>query len=169
MVKIAQLETDVSVAPQLAEANFAEISRRGFRSVVNNRPDGEEPGQLRNAQAEAAARREGLTFRYQPVANMDVTDEAVVDDFARLMSELPGPILFYCRSGTRCTTLWAQASAGRLGVSRTLEIAAAAGYDLAVLRDQFEECAGRSVGHDLARPTRSGVVGVGVVTAAHRG
>jgi len=145
MVKIAQLETNVSVAPQLAEADFAEISRRDFRSVVNNRPDGEEPGQLRNAQAEAAARREGLTFRYQPVANMDVTDEAVVDDFARLMSELPGPILFYCRSGTRCTTLWAQASAGRLGVSRTLEIAAVAGYDLAVLRDQLEECAGRAV------------------------
>ncbi len=139
MVKIIQLEADVSVAPQLVEDDFAEIAARGFRAVVNNRPDGEAPDQLPNAQAEAAARRHGLEFRYQPVANLKVTDAAVVDDFARLMNDLPGPMLFYCRSGTRCTTLWAQASAGRLGVSRTLEIAAKAGYDLEVLRDDLEE------------------------------
>ena len=63
----------------------------------------------------------------------------MVDTFACLMAELPRPILFYCRTGTRCTMVWAQASVGRFGVDKVLEIAARAGYDLQVLRDDLVE------------------------------
>ncbi len=135
MVNIIQLEPDIAVAPQLVEADFAEIAARGFRSVVNNRPDGEAPNQLANAQAEVAAHRHGLEFRYQPVRNINVTDDDVVGTFARLMDNLPGPILFYCRTGTRCATLWTQAAAGRLGVDEALAVAHNVGYDLDFLRD----------------------------------
>jgi len=144
MVKVARLEPEVSVSPQLTDADFAEIAAQGFRSVVNNRPDGESPGQLTSAEAEAAARRHGLEYRYQPVTYPILTDDETVAAFARLRDELPGPILFYCRSGTRCASLWAQASAGRLGVARTLETAAAAGYDLDGLRLRLQERAGES-------------------------
>jgi len=139
MVDIIQLEPDIAVAPQLVEADFAEIAARGFRSVVNNRPDGEAPDQLPNAQAAAAARRLGLAFRYQPVKNGNVTDDDVVGDFARLVDELPGPILFYCRTGTRCTILWTQVAASRLGVDTALSVAHKAGYELEVLRDTLAE------------------------------
>ena len=137
MARIIQLEENVAVAPQLVESDFAEIAARGFASVVNNRPDGEAPGQLPNTEAEAAARRAGLAFRFLPVRNPNVTDDDLVDAFGDAMRELPGPILFYCRSGTRCTTLWAQVAVERLGVEQTLEIAAGAGYDLEVLRDHL--------------------------------
>ena len=139
MVEIIQLEPDIAVAPQLVEADFAEIAARGFRSVVNNRPDGEAPDQLPNARAEAAAHRHGLAFRYQPVMNVEATDDDVVEAFARLMDEMPGPILFYCRSGTRCATLWTQAAAGRLGVEAALAVARNAGYELDFLRDIVAE------------------------------
>lgn len=139
MVKIIPLEPDVAVAPQLVEADFAEIAARGFRSVVNNRPDGEVPDQLPNAEAETAAQRHGLAFRYQPVKNVNVTDDDIVATFAQLMDELPAPILFYCRTGTRCTTLWTQVSAGRLGVDAALAVARNAGYDLEALRDTLEQ------------------------------
>jgi sulfide:quinone oxidoreductase len=139
VVKIVQLEPNVFVAPQLAETDFIEIAAKGFRSVVNNRPDGEAPGQMRNLRAEIAATGLGLKFCHQPVAMADVTDGAAVTGFARLMDDLPGPILFYCGSGTRCTILWAQASVRRLGISLTLEIAAQAGYNLEVVRDELEK------------------------------
>lgn len=139
MVQIIQLEADIAVAPQLVEADFAEIAARGFRSVVNNRPDGEAPDQLANAQAAAAAHRHGLEFHHQPVRNVNVTDDDVVGTFARLMDDLPGPILFYCRTGTRCTILWTLAAAGRLGVDEALAVAHNAGYDLDFLRDTLEE------------------------------
>jgi sulfide:quinone oxidoreductase len=139
VVEIIQLEPDIAVAPQLVEADFAEIAARGFRSVVNNRPDGEAPDQLPNAQAAAAARRHGLAFRYQPVKNASATDDDVVSTFARLMDDLPGPILFYCRTGTRCTILWTQAATPRLGVDEVLLVARNAGYELDFLRDTLAE------------------------------
>jgi sulfide:quinone oxidoreductase len=139
MARIAQLEPDIYVAWQLVESDFADLAARGFRSVVNNRPDGEAPDQLPNARAQAAARRHGLHFRSQPVDCLTVTDDAVVDSFAHSMAELPRPILYYCRTGTRCTMVWSQASVGRLGVDPVIEIAASAGYDLEVLRDDLVE------------------------------
>jgi len=139
MSQIIQLEADIFVAHQLVEADFAELAARGFRAVVNNRPDGEAPDQLPNRQAEAAARRHGLQFRHLPVTGENITDDDVVDAFARLMDELPGPILCYCRTGRRCATLWTQVAAARLGVAAALETASQAGYDLEILRDDLIE------------------------------
>jgi uncharacterized protein (TIGR01244 family) len=139
MAQLIQLETGIFVAAQLVESDFAEVAARGFRSVVNNRPDGEAPDQLPSGRAMAAALRHGLRYRYQPVENFNVTDENVVNAHARLMNDLPGPILFYCRSGTRCTILWAQVASARLGVAKTLAIASKAGYDLEAIREHLTE------------------------------
>lgn len=145
MATMVQLEDEVFVAPQLVEDDFAEIAARGFRSVVNNRPDGEAADQLPQRLAEAAARRNGLDFRYQPVANMNVTDDHVVDAFKELLDTLPRPVLFYCRTGTRCSILWAQAAVARLGVEKTLETVTAAGYDLEPLREHLVEREGSAL------------------------
>jgi sulfide:quinone oxidoreductase len=142
MTRLIKLEDDVFVAPQLVESDFAELAAKGFRSVVNNRPDGEAPDQLPNRGAEAAARHSGLEFRHLPVTYLNVTEDAVVDAFARLRAELPGPILFYCRSGNRCATLWAQVAVAKLGVEGTLDVASAAGFNLEALRHRLTVRAG---------------------------
>lgn len=139
MVKITHLEPDIAVAPRLFEADFAEIAARGFRSVVNILPDGETPDQLPSERAEAAARRHGLAFRYRPVMVSDVTDDDAVEEFARLMDEMPAPVLFYCKSAGRSTTLWTQVAAGRLGIDRALAVARSAGFDLEMLRENLTE------------------------------
>lgn len=139
LVKVIQLEPNIAVAPQLVEGDFAAVAALGFRSVVNNRPDGEVPDQLANARAQAAAHRHGLAFRYQPVQNLNVTDDGVVEAFARAMEDLPQPILFYCRSGTRCATLWVQAAARRIGIDEALAAARKGGYDLDFLRETLAE------------------------------
>lgn len=142
MVRIVHLEADIAAAPQLVEADFAHVAARGFRAVVNIRPDGEAPDQLPNAHAKRTAERHGLTFRHLPVMSLNVTDDDVVDGFARLMDDLPGPILFYCGSATRCTTLWTQAAAPRIGIDEALSVAREAGHDLEFLREVLEERAG---------------------------
>jgi len=142
MPKIEQVEPDVAVAPQLVEADFAVIAARGYCSVVAIRPDGEAPDQLPSASAATAAKRHGLTFNYLPVSSVAVTEADVIERFARLMDELPAPILFYCGTGTRCMTLWAQAAAPRLGIEPALAVARNAGVDLEVLRDTLAERVG---------------------------
>jgi sulfide:quinone oxidoreductase len=58
VAKFVKLDPQVSVSPQLVAADFAEAAARGFRSVVNNRPDGEAADQLPNAEAAALAQRQ---------------------------------------------------------------------------------------------------------------
>jgi uncharacterized protein (TIGR01244 family) len=102
---------DVCVAGQLAPAAMAEVARAGFRSVVNNRPDFEYgPDQPTNAAIEAAARAAGLEYRFLPVGPAYQSPEEVAA-FARLLNELPRPILAFCRSGARSAKLYAQALA----------------------------------------------------------
>lgn len=97
---------DVCVAGQLTPAAMAEAAAMGFRSVVNNRPDHEHgPGQPTSAEVEAAARAAGLEYRHLPVdGGWQSPDE--IEAFARLLAELPRPLLAFCRSGARSTRLF---------------------------------------------------------------
>lgn len=101
---------DVCVAPQLAPEAMAEAARAGFRSVINNRPDFEHgPQQPTNAAIEAAARAAGLEYRFLPVDGGYQSPEEIAA-FAKLLNELPRPILAFCRSGARSTRLYMAAT-----------------------------------------------------------
>lgn len=139
MATIKHLENGVAVAPQLVAEDFAEIARLGFRTIVNNRPDGEAAGQLPSELARALAEANGLAYHHLPLRGYEVTDEENVDAFVALTVQAREPVLFYCGTGTRCTLLWAQYAAPRLGVEAVAAIAARAGYDVSVVRDEMEE------------------------------
>ena len=101
---------DVCVAPQLTPEAMAEAARAGFRSIINNRPDFEHgPQQPTNAVIEAAARAAGLEYRFLPVDSAHQSPEEIAA-FARLLKELPRPILAFCRSGARSTRLYMAAT-----------------------------------------------------------
>jgi uncharacterized protein (TIGR01244 family) len=109
---IRQVADDVCVAPQLTPEAMAELARLGFRSVVNNRPDFEHgPDQPTSAAIEAAAREAGLEYRFLPVNGGYQSPEEIAA-FAKLLAELPKPMLAFCRSGARSTKLFVSASHG---------------------------------------------------------
>src|SRR3954469_1589021 len=119
-----QLEPGVFVAGQIAPADVATLD---VRIIINNRPDGEEPGQPASADIEAAARAAGLDYRDIPIAG--AISAAQVEAMAEALEA--GPAFLFCRSGTRSTYLWALARASRGAEPDALVGAAAqAGYDL---------------------------------------
>jgi uncharacterized protein (TIGR01244 family) len=103
---LQSIAPDVCVAPQLTPDAMAEAARVGFRSVVNNRPDFEEgASQPTNTQIEAAAKAAGLEYRFLPVSGAyQSPDDAAA--MARLLQELPRPLLMFCRSGARSGRLY---------------------------------------------------------------
>jgi len=129
---IRPLTDTLSVSPQIAPSDLATLAARGFRTVINNRPDGEEPGQPTSAAIAAAAAAAGLAYRHIPVVPGQL-QEAQVDGFAEALATLPGPTLAYCRTGTRSATLWALQAARRLPADSVLASAREAGYDLSGL------------------------------------
>jgi uncharacterized protein (TIGR01244 family) len=108
-IPVRQIAPDVCVAGQLAPEAMASVAEAGFRSVVNNRPDFEYgPDQPTNAEMEAAARAAGLEYRFLPVGPSFQTPEQI-EAMARLLEELPRPMLAFCRTGNRSSSLYAQA------------------------------------------------------------
>jgi uncharacterized protein (TIGR01244 family) len=103
------IAADVCVAPQLNAEAMAEAARLGFKSVVNNRPDFEGgPDQPTSADIAAAAQAAGMEYRFLPVAGGYQSPEEAAQ-MARLLQELPRPMLMFCRSGARSARLYALA------------------------------------------------------------
>lgn len=126
---LKKINERVSVSGQIATADLAAIREAGFVAIVNNRPDGEAPDQPSGADIEAAARAEGLAYQAIPVGR-DGVSQQMIEATRKVLSESGGPVLCYCRSGTRSTTLWALSQAGSLSADAIISAAAAAGYDL---------------------------------------
>ena len=106
------LTPDFAVAGQIAPEQIAEIKAAGYRSVICNRPDNEQPGQPSVDSVRAAAEAAGLAFRHIPGSGGIFTPDAVAATAAAL-EELEGPIFAYCRSGARSTTLFTMALQSR--------------------------------------------------------
>lgn len=131
-----QLTAKLHVAGQITADDVKQAAAQGFTAIINNRPDGEEPGQPPAAEIAAAAKAAGLAYVHQPVVGSNITD-ADVGTFARLVAETPGKILAHCRTGTRCTMLWMLSRAGTQPADELLATARAAGYDLEALRSRL--------------------------------
>lgn len=109
---IRQITDDYSVAGQIMPEDVPAIASAGFRTLICNRPDDEQPGQPSADGVEAAARIAGLEFRYIPVISGQITGNNV-EDMRQALEEMPMPVLAYCRTGTRCTNLHALIQHGK--------------------------------------------------------
>ena len=127
------LDDAMLVSVQIAPEQVADAAALGVTMIVNNRPDGEEPGQPAGAGIAAAADAAGIGYRHIPVAGGFAPDQ--VDAMAEALEAAEGKVLAFCKSGTRSTFLWALAEKQRGGDGAAiLEKAAGAGYDLSPLR-----------------------------------
>src|SRR5687767_13507286 len=127
-------ETTFVSVRQVTVGDVDQAAAAGIRLIVNNRPDGEEPGQPSSAEIEAAAHASGLGYRHIPVAGGFPAER--VETMAEALES--GPVLAFCRSGTRSTCLWALARASRgADPASLIRRAAEAGYDLRPLASRL--------------------------------
>ena len=129
MLTPVRLTETLTVSSQIDPAGMHEIAHMGFKTVINNRPDGEAPDQPCNAEIEQAARALGLDYFYIPVVSGAVTS-AQSRAFARILQEAPAPVLAFCRTGTRCSALWVMGSHELGSFGARIRRAAEMGYDL---------------------------------------
>lgn len=137
-MKSKMLTPDLSIMPQVSEADIAELSRCGFRSIISNRPDGEASDQPAWTAIAAAAHRHGMAARYIPVVASQIDDNDVAA-FVAALRDLPTPITAFCRTGTRAALLWALANEDSLSADERIRIAAAQGFDLEPFRARIEQ------------------------------
>ena len=131
------LTPELSILPQPNEAEIAQLARRGYKSLIGNRPDGEAADQPAWASLAEAAKRHGMDARHIPIVASQVS-KSDIEQFREALRVLPKPIAAFCRSGTRSVLLWALAKEAELTVDERIRIAAREGFDLKPFRARLE-------------------------------
>ena len=129
-------------SPQIALEDIDAAKAAGVVTIVNNRPDGEDPSAPQADAIETAAEAAGLRYVGIPVGHSGFS-EVQVDAMVEALNA-DGLILAYCRSGTRSTLLWALAQA-KMGVDpdTVARAAMASGYDVSPIRPMMDMLAAR--------------------------
>jgi uncharacterized protein (TIGR01244 family) len=138
-----KLTENIYVSQQITLADVAAAAADGVALIINNRPDGEEPSAPQGDDIAAAAAAAGINYVAIPVGHSGFS-EPQVDAMIAALEQAEGPILAYCRSGTRSTLLWALAAA-KQGVEpdSIARTAAQAGYDVSPIRPMIDMLAAR--------------------------
>lgn len=130
---LADLAPGLKAAGKLDRADIEALADAGVKTIINNRPDGEDPGQLPAGEARRLAEARGIAYHHIPFTAATLT-KADVDAFAAVLKSAPTPVVAHCRSGTRSTLVWALTRM-REGADpiALIQQAAAGGIDIASL------------------------------------
>ena len=137
---IRPLAPGYAVSPQISVEDLPAIAEAGFTTVICNRPDAEVGPEQSSRAMRDAAEAVGLSFVALPLSQETLTPDNGIRQ-VETIADAPGPVLAYCRSGTRCTVIWALGQAGKLPVDEILQKATEAGYQLEQLRPALEQLA----------------------------
>ena len=143
MAHFRKINENILVSQQLEIEDIVAAAQAGVAVIVNNRPDGEDPGAPQGTEIAAAAAAAGLDYVAIPIGHSGFS-EPQVEAMIAAMEQAEGPILAYCRSGTRSTFLWALAAARQGGNPDTIaRTAMQAGYDIGPIRPMIDMLAAR--------------------------
>jgi uncharacterized protein (TIGR01244 family) len=104
--QLFSLAPGVQIAGRLDRADIDALAKAGVRTIINNRPDGEDPGQLPAAEARRIAEAQGVIYHHIPITAATLS-RGDVDSFAAVLRDAPAPVVAHCRSGTRSALLLA--------------------------------------------------------------
>lgn len=143
MPNFKALSQNVFASEQISLSDVMAAKTAGITTIVNNRPDGEEPSAPQSDEIEAATKAAGLAYVPIPIGHSGFSEQQV-DAMIAALEGAEGPVLAYCRSGTRSTFLWALAKAKMGGDPEQITQAAmSAGYDVSPIRPMMDMLAAR--------------------------
>ena len=128
-----QISDRLYVGPQLTAEDIRRAKSQGFVAIINNRPDGEEPGQPSAAEYRSVAEDAQLAYTHIPVTAGQI-GETQVRAFQEALSQANGPVLAHCKTGTRSAMLYAigEVLDGRMSSDQVIPFGQSAGLDLSV-------------------------------------
>jgi sulfide:quinone oxidoreductase len=107
---ISKISDQFAVLAQPNLDDVAALAKAGYRTLICNRPDGEEAGQIPAAQMAKAAAAAGMAFVHIPVSSRNISPQQAKAMVAAL-AQHPAPHAAYCRSGARSEAMYKAAIA----------------------------------------------------------
>jgi sulfide:quinone oxidoreductase len=106
MPPLMELAPGIAAAGALSAADIEALAASGIKTIINNRPDGEDSGQLPADEARRLCAVHGIAYHHIPFVGATLT-RADIDAFDAVLKSEPPPVVAHCRSGTRSTMIWA--------------------------------------------------------------
>ena len=138
MVRIVRLSPSFAVSGELKAADFAEIQAQGFKGILANRPDGESSTQLSAAQTQQLAADHGMAFHHLPLVMANVLEQRTSVATQAAIDAMPGPVLAFCRSGTRSAMAWAATASLTQPVDGVIAALKQAEFEIPGLAEELE-------------------------------
>jgi len=135
-MKLAKINNELTVSDQITIEDLKEIQAQGYKTIFCNRPDQESEGQLAFSVIEKEAQSIGIKAIHQPVIGGQISDDDITQ-FGSSFELAQKPVFAYCRTGTRCSTLWALSHAKKMPIDEILNKTQIAGYDLSPLLERL--------------------------------
>ena len=110
-----QLTKDVSVSGQITVADVKAMRDKGFKTIVNMRPDSESPAQAKYPELQSAAQAAGLGYGYIPLKKGAPIPSTAAEALDSTLKRLPKPMLLFEETPERPAKVWALAEASRPG------------------------------------------------------
>jgi len=135
-----KLYNNILVTGQITPSDIEGLKLHGVTTIINNRPDSEEPGQLTAEQAASLAKEAGIDYHYLPMVNGQPLPDDLVSKFKAVVSSSEGLVLAHCRSGMRSSFIWALGAIadGEVSPNQAIEAAQQAGIPLQNARAVLE-------------------------------
>jgi len=136
-MNILQIDDKLTISEQITEQDVKELSELGVKTIICNRPDGEEPNQISCQTIKAAAEKNGIKFVHIPVPGREIPTPAL-NEFIECIETTNDKVHAYCRTGTRCSIFWGLSQARTIPTESVLEQAQAKGLNLTPVMAQLE-------------------------------
>ena len=104
-MNIRQLDQNFTISEQITLEDIETLAALGIKTIICNRPDGEEPNQITCAEIKTAATANGISFAHIPVVGKDIPTESL-EKFVTVLQETDDRVHAYCRSGMRASIFW---------------------------------------------------------------
>ena len=117
---------------------IAILAKAGFRSLINNQPDGEVDRFPADAALAATAAKAGLKHAYAPLSSRTPEGEELAG-YGEALKAMPAPVYAFCYSGARSAAGAALLMVASQPVEDILSRFEGTGYDLAGLRPWLED------------------------------
>jgi len=127
-MNLQNLNQNIYIADQIDLSDLEEFNRLGIKTVVNNRPD-QEINAPQSAQVAQRSKELGLNYHYLPI----MPGEYLVENISALtniLATINSPLVAYCRTGNRSTTLWALCQKEMLGMDEVIKKAKIIGFNI---------------------------------------
>ncbi|MGO7052883.1 bifunctional sulfur transferase/dioxygenase Blh [Rhizobium ruizarguesonis] len=141
---ITTISEKLSVSPQPSIEDIQSLRDKGFKALINNRPDDEDPSQPGTQAESQEAKHCGLSYAFVPVTAGTIT-EADIRAFQRAVDKSDGPVFAHCKTGTRSLSLYliGEVLDGRMPADEVVEFGRSRGFDTSAAAAWLKQHAAR--------------------------